>query len=52
VAKAIRRALSARKPRTRYPVTPSARVMLTQRKLMPDRAWDAMVGTSFPRPGA
>jgi NAD(P)-dependent dehydrogenase (short-subunit alcohol dehydrogenase family) len=52
VAKAIGRALAARRPRARYPVTPSARLLLTQRRLMPDRAWDAMVGTSFPRPGA
>jgi NAD(P)-dependent dehydrogenase (short-subunit alcohol dehydrogenase family) len=52
VAKAIRRALSARRPKTRYPVTPSARLMLTQRKLMPDRAWDAMMGSQFTRPGA
>jgi hypothetical protein len=22
-----------------------------QRSLLPDRAWDAVVGTSFPRPG-
>ena len=52
VAKAIQSALSASRPRPRYRVTPSARLMLTQRKLMPDRAWDAMVGTSFPRPGS
>jgi NAD(P)-dependent dehydrogenase (short-subunit alcohol dehydrogenase family) len=50
VAKAIRRALSARRPKTRYPVTASARVMLTQRKLMPDRAWDAMMGSQYTRP--
>jgi hypothetical protein len=24
---------------------------MTQRKLLPDRAWDAVVATSFPRPG-
>ena len=52
VAKAIRKALTARRPRTRYPVTPSARILLTQRRLLPDRAWDAVVGTSFKRPGA
>ncbi len=52
VAKAIRRAITARRPRTRYPVTPSARILLTQRKLSPDRVWDAVVGSSFPRPGA
>ena len=46
------KALEARKPKTRYPVTASARLLLTQRKLMPDRAWDAMAGSSFRRPGA
>lgn len=50
VAKAIKKALEARKPRTRYPVTPSARLLLTQRKLLPDRAWDAVAGSSFRRP--
>src|SRR5215212_1566331 len=52
VARAISKALTARRPKTRYPVTASARLLLTQRKLMPDRAWDAMTGTSFRRPGA
>jgi NAD(P)-dependent dehydrogenase (short-subunit alcohol dehydrogenase family) len=52
VAKAIERAISARRPRTRYPVTLSARLLLTQHALLPDRVWDAMVSTSFPRPGA
>jgi NAD(P)-dependent dehydrogenase (short-subunit alcohol dehydrogenase family) len=51
VAKAIDRALVAKRPRARYPVTASARVFMTQRRLLPDRAWDAVVGTSFPRPG-
>jgi NAD(P)-dependent dehydrogenase (short-subunit alcohol dehydrogenase family) len=50
VAKTIKKALEARKPRTRYPVTPSARLLLTQRKLLPDRAWDAVAGSSFRRP--
>jgi NAD(P)-dependent dehydrogenase (short-subunit alcohol dehydrogenase family) len=52
VAKAIERALSARRPRTRYPVTLSARLLMTQHAVLPDRAWDAVVSTSFPRPGA
>jgi NAD(P)-dependent dehydrogenase (short-subunit alcohol dehydrogenase family) len=51
VAKAIEKALDAKRPRARYPVTASARVFMTQRRLLPDRAWDAVVGTSFPRPG-
>jgi NAD(P)-dependent dehydrogenase (short-subunit alcohol dehydrogenase family) len=50
VAKAIERAITARRPKTRYPVTASARFFLTQRALLPDRAWDAVVGTSIPRP--
>jgi NAD(P)-dependent dehydrogenase (short-subunit alcohol dehydrogenase family) len=51
VAKVIERALTANRPRTRYKVTASARVFMGQRSLLPDRAWDAVVGTSFPRPG-
>ena len=50
VAKAIEKAITARRPKTRYRVTASARVFLTQRALLPDRAWDRVVGTSFPRP--
>jgi NAD(P)-dependent dehydrogenase (short-subunit alcohol dehydrogenase family) len=52
VAQAIQRALSARRPKTRYPVTASARLALMQRRLLPDRAWDAVVSSSFRRPGA
>jgi NAD(P)-dependent dehydrogenase (short-subunit alcohol dehydrogenase family) len=52
VAKTIERALAARRPRTRYKVTASARLVLAQRKLLPDRAWDAFVATQFSRPGA
>jgi NAD(P)-dependent dehydrogenase (short-subunit alcohol dehydrogenase family) len=50
VAKAIEKAITASRPKTRYRVTASARVFLTQRALLPDRAWDRIVGTSFPRP--
>jgi short-subunit dehydrogenase len=50
VAKAIERAIRARRPKTRYRVTASARFFMTQRALLPDRAWDAVVGTSIPRP--
>jgi short-subunit dehydrogenase len=52
VARAIERAITSKRPRTRYPVTASARVMLAQRAILPDRLWDRVVGTSFPRPGA
>jgi NADP-dependent 3-hydroxy acid dehydrogenase YdfG len=50
VAKKIEKAISARRPKTRYPVTASARLAMTQRKLLTDRMWDAMLGSQFPRP--
>jgi short-subunit dehydrogenase len=50
VAKAIEKAITARRPRTRYPVTASARFFIGQHAILPDRAWDRVVGTSFPRP--
>ena len=51
VARAIERALAARRPKTRYVVTPSARLALASRRLLPDRAWDAMMRAQFPEPG-
>ncbi len=51
VAKAIERALTAANPKPRYPVTPSAWLMMGQRKLMPDRVWDAVMRAQFPVPG-
>ena len=52
VARAIERAISARRPKTRYKVTPSARLALAQRRLMTDRAWDAVMRSQFPAPGS
>lgn len=52
VAKAIEKAIVKRRPRIRYKVTPSARIVLGQRALFTDRMWDAFVGTQFKRPGA
>jgi hypothetical protein len=51
VARKIERAISSRRPRTRYKVTPSAGMSLGARRLMTDRMWDRFVGTQFPRPG-
>jgi NAD(P)-dependent dehydrogenase (short-subunit alcohol dehydrogenase family) len=51
VAEAIEKALSARSPRSRYAVTPSAHLFLGLRRLLPDKAWDAVVKTSYPQPG-
>ena len=50
VAKTIEKAIAADRPRTRYPVTASARILLAQRAVLPDRAWDAIAGTQFPHP--
>jgi NAD(P)-dependent dehydrogenase (short-subunit alcohol dehydrogenase family) len=50
VAKAIEKTL--KKPRIRVRVTPSAHLMITQRKLMTDGMWDRLMRTQFPRPGA
>jgi len=51
VAKKIEKAISADRPKTRYTVTPSAKLLMGQRRLMPDRAWDAMMRAQFPQPG-
>jgi short-subunit dehydrogenase len=51
VAKTIERAISAGHPRARYRVTASAKLMIGQRRLMPDRLWDRMMRTQFPTPG-
>lgn len=50
VAKTIARALESRRPRARYPVTASARLMMGQRRLMPDRVWDVVMRSQFPQP--
>jgi NAD(P)-dependent dehydrogenase (short-subunit alcohol dehydrogenase family) len=50
VAEVIERAVAARRPRTRYRVTASARLFLTLRRLLTDRAWDRLVGRTYPRP--
>ncbi|MGI8460390.1 MAG: SDR family NAD(P)-dependent oxidoreductase [Solirubrobacterales bacterium] len=52
VAKVIEKALSARSPRTRYRVTPSAKLVLGQRKIVSDRIWDRLMSAQYPRPGA
>jgi len=52
VAKVIMKALDAKRPRARYTVTPSAKLMMGQRRLMPDRAWDRAMKLQFPQPGA
>ena len=50
VAKTIEKAITAKRPRTRYPVTASAWLFLGQHALMTDRMWDATTGMQFPHP--
>jgi len=50
VAKAVERAISAKRPQTRYRVTGSARLFIVIRRLLPDRLWDAMISRTFPQP--
>lgn len=50
VAKAIERAIGARRPRPRYRITPSAHMLIAQRKLLSDRMWDRMMRLQFPQP--
>ncbi|MBV9466818.1 MAG: SDR family NAD(P)-dependent oxidoreductase [Solirubrobacterales bacterium] len=50
VAETIATALSAKRPKPRYPVTASARLLINQRRLMPDRAWDLAMRRQFPTP--
>jgi NADP-dependent 3-hydroxy acid dehydrogenase YdfG len=50
VAETIVKALGTRRPKARYPVTPSAHLMIGQRRITPDRVWDLMMRTQFPTP--
>jgi short-subunit dehydrogenase len=50
VARKIEKAISRRRPRTRYPVTPSARMIMGIHTVLPDRGWDAFNASNFPRP--
>jgi short-subunit dehydrogenase len=52
VAAVIEKALRSARPRARYTVTPSARLMMTQRALMSDRLWDRFLRGNFPTPGS
>jgi short-subunit dehydrogenase len=52
VAKAIEKAIAADRPRARYVVTPTARLMIELHRLLPARAFDLIMRTQFPTPGA
>jgi NAD(P)-dependent dehydrogenase (short-subunit alcohol dehydrogenase family) len=50
VAKTIEKAITTKRPKPRYLVTPSAHLLVNQRRLMPDRVWDRFLRTQFPQP--
>ena len=50
VATVIVKAATVRRPRPRYVVGPVARALVTSRRVLPDRAFDALVRSSFPTP--
>jgi NAD(P)-dependent dehydrogenase (short-subunit alcohol dehydrogenase family) len=50
VARTIERAITSRRPRTRYLVTPSAFLLIALRRVLPDRLWDRVVRTQYPQP--
>ena len=50
VARVIAKAISSRRPRPRYTVTPSAKLSIAQRRLVTDRAWDRLMRTQYPTP--
>ncbi len=50
VAATIADALAAGRPKARYPVTPSAHLLIGQRRFTPDRVWDLMMRAQFPTP--
>jgi NAD(P)-dependent dehydrogenase (short-subunit alcohol dehydrogenase family) len=47
VARVVERAIRARRPRTRYPVTVGARGAIALRSILPDRAWDLALRAQF-----
>ena len=50
VAKTIAKAIESRRPKTRYVVPAMTMGILFARRVLPDRAWDFAVGTSYEKP--
>jgi NAD(P)-dependent dehydrogenase (short-subunit alcohol dehydrogenase family) len=50
VAKTIERAIGRSHPPARISITPSAKITMGLRRLMPDRLWDAAMRAQFPQP--
>ncbi|HYB22339.1 MAG TPA: SDR family NAD(P)-dependent oxidoreductase [Solirubrobacteraceae bacterium] len=50
VAQVIERTLRRRHPPARITITPSAKLTIAMRRLLSDRAWDAVMRRQFPQP--
>jgi short-subunit dehydrogenase len=51
VARVIERSITRRRPPARITITPSAKITIATRRMLPDRAWDAAMRRQFPQPG-
>lgn len=51
VARVVEKAITATRPRARYPVPAAARVFVVARQVLPDRGWDACMRRLLPSPG-
>lgn len=51
VARAVEHAITAAKPKARYPVTASAHLFIRLRRWLGDRLWDRFLAGNYPRPG-
>jgi NAD(P)-dependent dehydrogenase (short-subunit alcohol dehydrogenase family) len=47
VAKVVLKAISSTRPKTRYPVTAGARLLMTARRFLPDRVFDALAARQY-----
>jgi NAD(P)-dependent dehydrogenase (short-subunit alcohol dehydrogenase family) len=52
VAKAVEKAITAKRPKVRMRVTPSAYLLIRLNRMMTARMWDRFLATQFPRPGS
>jgi short-subunit dehydrogenase len=50
VAKTIERAIKRRNPPARITITPSAKLTIAMRRLLPDRVWETAMRAQFPQP--
>lgn len=51
IARVITRAVTARRPRTRYLINPVAKSVVTMNRLLPGRVYDAIVRRQYGLPG-